>query len=143
MNRLIAELIMLISDMNQQFARRGDFGVILREKDSRAGVLLNNRGSLDALAACERFSSEYRTINRIPVEKDLASSNQRGTCLARGCGQRSDGVGSDGDKVGVHDLQRDVRLVISETRLMELVKCVSDGYRVILRIARGLDRNGQ
>src|SRR5437867_12288607 len=103
MNRWIAELIMLISDVNQQFAGRGDFGVIPREQNSCAGVLLKDRGPLDVLPGYERFSSVHRTINGFGVENHEASSDQRWTCAPRGCGERVDGVESDGDEVCVHD----------------------------------------
>src|SRR5207244_3372335 len=83
------------------------FGSILREQYSGAGVLLNDRGSIDSFTAGQRFPAVYRTFNRFSVENHRPPSRQVGTLASRWFGQRVQCRGSHSGQVCVHDLQRE------------------------------------
>ena len=129
--------------MNQEFAGRRDFGAILRKQSRGAGVLLDDRGSFDLFPGCERFPAVHGTINGLTVENDGSFSDESGTFTLGGRRQHIHGAGGNSNQVRVHDLQCEIRIVIAETSLMQLVKRVADGCPVILGITGGIDSDRQ
>ena len=76
----------MTSHVNQQFAGRRHFGMVLGEQCSGTGVFLNDCRTIDSFTRSERFPPVYGAIHGIGVENHGAFPYRCRTSARLSCG---------------------------------------------------------